>query len=134
MPRLFATPRALRPGFRAASSMSSPPTNSRCSRFSIVRGKTEIIPRLAGPIPGFSRAENRSNYARRRNKWDGPWPNSPSPCNGTTERDRLTLRSLKPICLPTAFAYAAGALCIDVESCVGGLLFQLDRKPGHRRS
>ena len=34
-----------------------------------------------------------------------------------------SLRSLKPICLPTAFAYAAGALCIDVESCVGAYCF-----------
>src|SRR6202040_1736699 len=40
--------------------------------------------------------------------------------DGTRQR---TLRSLKPICLPTAFAYAAGALGIDVESCVGAYCF-----------
>jgi urease accessory protein len=33
------------------------------------------------------------------------------------------LRSLKPICLPTAFAYAAGALRIDLESCVAAYAF-----------
>jgi urease accessory protein len=39
-----------------------------------------------------------------------------------TER-QTTLRSLKPICLPTAFAYAAGALRIDLESCVAAYAF-----------
>lgn len=34
-----------------------------------------------------------------------------------------TLRALKPIGLPTAFAYAAGALQIDVESCVAAYSF-----------
>jgi urease accessory protein len=33
------------------------------------------------------------------------------------------LRSLKPICLPAAFAYAAGALRIDLESCVAAYAF-----------
>lgn len=36
---------------------------------------------------------------------------------------QTTLRSLRPICLPTAFAYAAGALQIDVESCVAAYSF-----------
>jgi urease accessory protein len=36
---------------------------------------------------------------------------------------QTTLRALKPICLPTAFAYAAGALQIDVESCVAAYSF-----------
>ena len=36
---------------------------------------------------------------------------------------QIALRSLKPICLPAAFAYAAGALCIDLESCVAAYCF-----------
>ena len=36
---------------------------------------------------------------------------------------QMKLRSLKPICLPTAFAYAAGALRIDLESCVAAYCF-----------
>jgi urease accessory protein len=36
---------------------------------------------------------------------------------------QIILGSLKPICLPTAFAYAAGALRIDVESCVTAYCF-----------
>jgi urease accessory protein UreF len=39
------------------------------------------------------------------------------------EARQITLRSLKPICLQTAFAYAAGALRIDVESCVAAYCF-----------
>jgi urease accessory protein len=39
------------------------------------------------------------------------------------ERRQSTLRSLKPICLPTAFAYAAGALRIDLESCLAAYCF-----------
>jgi urease accessory protein len=39
------------------------------------------------------------------------------------EARQLALRSLKPICLPTAFAYAAGALRIDLESCVTAYCF-----------
>jgi urease accessory protein len=34
-----------------------------------------------------------------------------------------TLRSLKPLCLPTSFAYAAGALGVDLESCLAGYAF-----------
>src|ERR1700736_6153262 len=33
------------------------------------------------------------------------------------------LRSLKPVCLPTAFAYAAGSLGLDVESCLTAYCF-----------
>jgi urease accessory protein len=33
------------------------------------------------------------------------------------------LRSLKPLCLPAAFAYAAGALHIDLDSCLAGYAF-----------
>jgi urease accessory protein len=36
---------------------------------------------------------------------------------------QIALRSLKPICLPAAFAYAAGALRIDLGSCVGAYCF-----------
>src|ERR1700731_53701 len=36
---------------------------------------------------------------------------------------QTTLRSLKPICLPAAFTYAAGALRIDLESCVAAYAF-----------
>jgi urease accessory protein len=36
---------------------------------------------------------------------------------------QMKLRSLKPISLPTAFAYAAGALRIDLESCVAAYCF-----------
>ena len=39
------------------------------------------------------------------------------------EGRQSTLRSLKPICLPTAFAYAAGALRIDMESSVAAYCF-----------
>jgi urease accessory protein len=39
------------------------------------------------------------------------------------ESRRSTLRSLKPICLPTAFAYAASALSIDLESCLAAYCF-----------
>ena len=39
------------------------------------------------------------------------------------ESRQITLRSLKPICLPTAFAYAAGALRIDLESCLAAYCF-----------
>jgi urease accessory protein len=39
------------------------------------------------------------------------------------EARQITLRSLKPISLPTAFAYAAGALRIDLESCVAAYCF-----------
>lgn len=39
------------------------------------------------------------------------------------ETRQSTLRSLKPICLPTAFAYAAGALRIDLESCLAAYCF-----------
>ena len=39
------------------------------------------------------------------------------------EARQLTLRALKPICLPTAFAYAAGALRIDLESCIAAYCF-----------
>ena len=39
------------------------------------------------------------------------------------ERRQSTLRSLKPICLPTAFAYAADALRIDLESCLAAYCF-----------
>jgi urease accessory protein len=39
------------------------------------------------------------------------------------ETRQIRLRSLKPVCLPTAFAYAAGAFCIDVESCVAAYCF-----------
>jgi urease accessory protein len=40
------------------------------------------------------------------------------------EARQMTLRSLKPIFLPTAFAYAAGALRIDLESCVAAYCLQ----------
>jgi urease accessory protein len=36
---------------------------------------------------------------------------------------QAALRELKPICLPAAFAYAAGALGIDNESCVAAYCF-----------
>jgi urease accessory protein len=36
---------------------------------------------------------------------------------------QVALRELKPICLPAAFAYAAGALAIDAESCVAAYSF-----------
>jgi urease accessory protein len=36
------------------------------------------------------------------------------------ETRQTILRSLKPLCLPTAFAYAAGALRVDLQSCVAG--------------
>jgi urease accessory protein len=36
---------------------------------------------------------------------------------------QITLRSLKPISLPAAFAFAAGALQIDLESCVASYCF-----------
>jgi urease accessory protein len=39
------------------------------------------------------------------------------------ESREVVLRSLKPICLPTAFAYAAGGLGVDRESCVSGYCF-----------
>jgi len=39
------------------------------------------------------------------------------------ETRRTLLRSLKPICLPTAFAYAAGALQIELESCLAAYCF-----------
>lgn len=39
------------------------------------------------------------------------------------EARRCTLRSLKPICLPTAFAYSASALQIDLESGVTAYCF-----------
>ena len=39
------------------------------------------------------------------------------------EARQTTLRSLKPISLPTAFAYAAGALRIDLESCIAAYCF-----------
>jgi urease accessory protein len=39
------------------------------------------------------------------------------------EARQIQLRSLKPVCLPAAFAYAAGALCIDVEPCITAYCF-----------
>jgi len=39
------------------------------------------------------------------------------------ETRQSALRSIKPICLPTAFAYAAGSLRIDLESCVTAYAF-----------
>ena len=39
------------------------------------------------------------------------------------EARQAALRSLRPIGLPTAFAYAAGALGIDQESCVTAYCF-----------
>jgi len=36
---------------------------------------------------------------------------------------QIILRLLKPICLPAAFAYAAGALRIDLESCIAAYSF-----------
>ncbi|MBV8377204.1 MAG: urease accessory protein UreF [Verrucomicrobia bacterium] len=36
---------------------------------------------------------------------------------------QLALHSLQPACLPAAFAYAAGALRIDLESCVAAYCF-----------
>jgi urease accessory protein len=39
------------------------------------------------------------------------------------EPRQIRLRSLKPVCLPTVFAYAAGALSIEVESCVAAYCF-----------
>jgi urease accessory protein len=39
------------------------------------------------------------------------------------ETRQMFLRSLKPLCLPTAFAYAAGALRVDLQSCVAGYAF-----------
>jgi urease accessory protein len=39
------------------------------------------------------------------------------------EARQIALRTLRPICLPTAFAYAAGALDIDLESCVAAYCF-----------
>jgi urease accessory protein len=44
------------------------------------------------------------------------------------EARQMTLRSLKPIFLPTAFAYAAGALRIDLESCVAAYCFSVGSK------
>jgi urease accessory protein len=39
------------------------------------------------------------------------------------ETRQAALRSLRPVCLPTAFAYASGALGIDRESCVSAYCF-----------
>ena len=39
------------------------------------------------------------------------------------EARQVALRSLRPVCLPTAFAYASGALGIDLESCVSAYCF-----------
>lgn len=39
------------------------------------------------------------------------------------EARRIALRTLRPICLPAAFAYAAGALRIDQQSCVAAYCF-----------
>jgi urease accessory protein len=39
------------------------------------------------------------------------------------EARQVALRSLKPVCLPTAFAYASGALGVDRESCVTAYCF-----------
>ena len=39
------------------------------------------------------------------------------------EGRQAALRSLRPICLPTAFAYACGALGVDRESCVTAYCF-----------
>jgi urease accessory protein len=39
------------------------------------------------------------------------------------EARRIALRTLKPICLPAGFAYAAGALRIDQRSCVAAYCF-----------
>ncbi len=39
------------------------------------------------------------------------------------EARQVALRSLRPVCLPTAFAYASGALGIDRESCVSAYCF-----------
>jgi urease accessory protein len=39
------------------------------------------------------------------------------------EGRQAALRSLGPVCLPTAFAYASGALGIDRESCVSAYCF-----------
>jgi urease accessory protein len=39
------------------------------------------------------------------------------------EGQQIALGSLKPICLPAAFAYAAGALSIDLESCLAAYSF-----------
>jgi urease accessory protein len=41
---------------------------------------------------------------------------------GDETRQKI-LQSLKPLCLPTAFAYAAGALRVDLQSCVAGYSF-----------
>ena len=85
-------------------------------------------------MPGFSPAENRPNYARRLSKWDGRWLRLALALRWHDEARQITLRSLKPVSLPTAFAYASGALRIDLESCVACLLFQLAGKPGSRGS
>ena len=39
------------------------------------------------------------------------------------EARQVALRSLRPVCLPTAFAYASGALGIDLESCLSAYCF-----------
>src|SRR5215469_12735155 len=39
------------------------------------------------------------------------------------ERRQAVLSSLKPVCLPTAFAYSAGGLGVDQESCVSAYCF-----------
>jgi urease accessory protein len=39
------------------------------------------------------------------------------------EARQMILRSMKPLCLPTAFAYAAGALRVGLQACVAGYAF-----------
>lgn len=39
------------------------------------------------------------------------------------ERRQAVLSSLKPVCLPAAFAYSAGGLGVDQESCVSAYCF-----------
>jgi urease accessory protein len=39
------------------------------------------------------------------------------------EKRQAVLCSLKPLCLPAAFAYAAGGLGVDQESCIGAYCF-----------
>jgi urease accessory protein len=39
------------------------------------------------------------------------------------ETGQVILRSLKPLCLPTAFAYAALALRVDLQACLAGYAF-----------
>jgi len=39
------------------------------------------------------------------------------------ERRQAVLSSLKPVCLPSAFAYSAGGLGVDQESCISAYCF-----------